>query len=184
MEGRTTFADFVCYYNNADVIGFVEAVDKMITNERDNNQLDMFKDSVSLPGLIQKYLFMHLSPGEYFVGFGKEQKHLTKLLHDNIVGGPSIIFHRYHEKDVTLIKGKYLCKKVIGYDANSLYLYLPGPANANWMLHPPGREKQLQNGDALQSRVYSMAGACTYLVTVLSMLDTYRRCKYPACSEQ
>ena len=118
----TTFADFVCYYNNADVIGFVEAVDKMITNERDNNKLDMFKDSVSLPGLTQKYLFMNLSPGEYFVGFGKEHKHLTKLLRDNIVGGPSIIFHRYREKDVTLIMGKYPCKKVIGYDANSLFL--------------------------------------------------------------
>ena len=40
-----------------------------------------------------------------------------------IVGGPSIIFHRYHEKDVTRIRGKDLCKKVIGYDANSLYLF-------------------------------------------------------------
>ena len=89
----TTFADFVRYYNNADVIGFVEAVDKMITNERDNNKLDMFKDSVSLPVLTQKYLFLNLSRGEYFVG---EHKHLTKLLRDNIVGGPSIIFHRYH----------------------------------------------------------------------------------------
>ena len=125
-EGMTTFADFVRYYNNADVIGFVEAVDKMIAHERDNNKLDMFKDSVSLPGLTQKYLVMNLSPGEYFVGFGKEHSHLTKLLRENIVGGPSIIFHRYHEKDVTLIKGKYPCKKVIGYDANSLYLYCLG----------------------------------------------------------
>ena len=122
----TTFADFVRYYNNSDVIGFVEAVDKMITNERDNNRLDMFKDSVSLPGLTQKYMFMNLSPDDYFVGFGIEHKHLTKLLRDNIGGGPSIIFHRYHERDVTLIKGKYPCKKVIGYDANSLYLYCLG----------------------------------------------------------
>ena len=104
----TTFAD----YNNADVIGFVEAVNKMIVNEMDDNKLDMFKDSASLPGLTQKYLFMNLSPGECFVGFGKEHKHLTKLLRDNIVGGPSIIFHRYHEKVITLIKGKNLCKKV------------------------------------------------------------------------
>ena len=126
VEGKTTFADFVRHYNNADVIGFGEAVDKIIVNERDNNKLDMFKDSVSLPGLTQKYLFMNLSPGEYFVVFGKEHKHLTKLLRDNIAGGPSIIFHRYYEKDITLIKGKNLCKKVIGYDANSLYLYCLG----------------------------------------------------------
>ena len=32
VEGMTTFGDFVCYYSNADVIGFVEAVDKLITN--------------------------------------------------------------------------------------------------------------------------------------------------------
>ena len=127
-EEMTTFADFVRYYNNADVIGFVEAVDKMITNERENNELDMFKESVSLPGLTQKYLFKRLSPesGEYFVGFAEEHKRLAKLMRENITGGPSIIFHRNQERDVTLIKGKYPCRKVIGYDANSLYLYCLG----------------------------------------------------------
>ena len=44
-------------------------------------------------------------------------------MRDNIVGGPSIIFHRYQERDKTLIKGKNVCKKVIGFDANSLYPY-------------------------------------------------------------
>ena len=122
----TSFADFVRYYNDADVLGFCEAVTKMITSERDNNKLDMFKDSVSLPGLTQKYLFMNLSPSDYFVSFSKEHKHLAKLFRDNIIGGPSIIFHRYHERDITLIKGKESCKKVIGYDANSLYLYCLG----------------------------------------------------------
>ena len=171
VDGRTTFADFVCYYNNADVIGFVKAVDKKITNERDNNKLGLFKHSVSLPGLAQKYLFMNLSTGEYFVGFGKEHKHLTKLLRDNIVGGPSIIFHRYYGKDVTLIKGKYLCKKCYRLCCQLAVPLLPGPANANWILHPPGRQKQLQKGDALQSRIYSIAGTC----------NAYRRCKHPAC---
>ena len=71
----STFADYVRYYNNADVIGFVEAVNKMIMNERENNKLDMFKDTVSLPGLTQKYLFMNLPSSDYFVGFGQEHKH-------------------------------------------------------------------------------------------------------------
>ena len=31
--------------------------------------------------------------------------------------------HRYQERGVTKIKGEYLCQKVIGYDANSLYLW-------------------------------------------------------------
>ena len=89
-EGMTTTADFVRYFYNADVIGFVDVVDKMITNQRDNT-IDMFNDSVSLPGLTQKYY-------DYHVGFGKEHKHLTKLFRHNIVGGRSIIFHRYQEK--------------------------------------------------------------------------------------
>ena len=123
----STFADYVRYYNNCDIIGFVEAVEKMIANEK-NNGLDMFKVSVSLPGLTQRYLFNNLSErdDDYFVGFGPEHKHLARLLRDNIVGGPSIIFHRYQERDKTLIKDKYLCKKVLGYDANSLYLYCLG----------------------------------------------------------
>ena len=124
-EGMTTFSDYVRYYNNADVIGFVEAVEKMLVNERANN-LDMFKESISLPGLTQRYLFMNLPHDEYFVGFGEQHKHLHKLMKDNIVGGPSIIFHRYHECGETRIKGKDLCQKVIGYDANSLYLWCLG----------------------------------------------------------
>jgi G:T-mismatch repair DNA endonuclease (very short patch repair protein) len=47
----------------------------------------------------------------------------------NIVGGPSIIFCRYQEKDTTRIReheygqqGK-LCKEVLGCDANALYLW-------------------------------------------------------------
>ena len=123
QEGMKTFEDFVRYYNNTDVIGFVEAVEKMVENEKVSNGLDMFKESVSLPGLTQRYLMKNLSPGDYFVGFGKEHERLVKLLRDNIVGGPSIIFHRYQEKDVTKIKNKFPCKAVIGYDANSLYLH-------------------------------------------------------------
>ena len=39
------------------------------------------------------------------------------------MGGPSIILHRYQERGVTKIKDKHLCQNVIGYDANSLYLW-------------------------------------------------------------
>ena len=121
-QGMTKFADYVKYYKNADVIGFVEAVEKMNANEK-NNRLDIYKDAVSLPGLTQKYLFARLGvEDDYFVGFGDEHKHLAKLLRDNIVGGPSIIFHRYQERDVTLIKEKH----VKDFVANSLYLYCLG----------------------------------------------------------
>jgi G:T-mismatch repair DNA endonuclease (very short patch repair protein) len=43
-------------------------------------------------------------------------------------GGPSIVLHRYHERDVTTIRPRdyeepKACKKIIGYDANALYLW-------------------------------------------------------------
>ena len=47
-----------------------------------------------------------------------------------MVGGPSIIFHRYHEAGKTKIREKEMkdqgkqaktCQKVVGYDANALF---------------------------------------------------------------
>jgi hypothetical protein len=39
-------------------------------------------------------------------------------------GGPSIISNRDHEADKMKIRGLYkLCKKIIGYDSNALYLW-------------------------------------------------------------
>ena len=38
-QGMTKFSDYVRFYNNADVIGFVEAVEKMLANEKITNKL-------------------------------------------------------------------------------------------------------------------------------------------------
>ena len=52
------------------------------------------------------------------------------LLKTGMFGGPAQVFTRYHEKDVTYIRShierEKLCKKIIGYDANALYLYCSG----------------------------------------------------------
>ena len=50
-----TFKDFLEWYNNLDVLPFIEAVEKMKTFYKDK-KLDLFKDGVSLPGLVLKYL--------------------------------------------------------------------------------------------------------------------------------
>ena len=48
------------------------------------------------------------------------RNNLFYLLKDSIVGGPSIIFTRYHEVYKTFIRGRNkLRKKIIGYDANA-----------------------------------------------------------------
>ena len=67
----------------------------------------------------------------------ENNKKVFYKLQNNIVGGPSIVYHRYHEKDVSTIdrlqysdnKWSYnagsgkIVNQIVGYDANALYLY-------------------------------------------------------------
>ena len=50
------------------------------------------------------------------------------MFKENIVVGPRIIFNRYHETGKTFIRNNLnkLCQKIIGYDANALYLWSIG----------------------------------------------------------
>ena len=91
-----------------------------------NQTVDIFKDGISVPGLTLKYMFQDLP--DYFTLPDEKNKDLYQLYKNNIVGGPSILFHRYHERDVTTIRPTDFeepktYKKIIGYDANALYLW-------------------------------------------------------------
>ena len=75
-----------------------------------------------------KYLF---SPGTYFSLLNEKDKDLYYTMKANNVVEPSIIFNRCHEKDKTFIREVQMrwkgekpkpCQKVVGYDANALYL--------------------------------------------------------------
>ncbi len=96
-----------------------------------NKRLDLFKDGVSLPELVLKYLMKGTESDFYLFDEedkvtkeDRKRKKLFHLLKDSIVGGPSIIFNRYHEANKTKIRnGDKLCKTIIGYDANALYLW-------------------------------------------------------------
>ena len=118
-----TLRDYLIFYNNLDVTPFLEAISKQFTFYRDRG-IDMFKDGISVPGLSLLYLFNNLPPKTFFTVFNQTNSDLIKLVKDNIVGGPAIIFHRYHEKDVTKIRGGgETCRSIVGYDANALYLW-------------------------------------------------------------
>ena len=54
------FKDFLEWYNNLDVLPFVEAIEKMKEFYK-LKRLDIFKDGVSLPGLVLKYLTLSYS---------------------------------------------------------------------------------------------------------------------------
>lgn len=56
-----------------------------------------------------------------------DNKDIYQNMKDNIAGGPSIIFNRYAKRNETTIRnGEKLVKKIIGYDANALYLWALG----------------------------------------------------------
>ena len=119
----TTMRDYLIWYNNRDVEPFLEAIAKQATFYHDRH-IDMFKDGISVPGLSLLYLFNGLPLDTNFVTFNRTNSDLHQLVKDNIVGGPAIIFHRYHEKGVTRIRGgEELCRAIVGYDANALYLW-------------------------------------------------------------
>ena len=162
-ENMTNMFDYLKYYNNLDVKPLIQAVTKHKSFYYDLG-FDMLKDAISLSGLAEKIMFKNSNEQKYdevpfhteYVYSGandefekevkvydnkvylvnEENKNCFYLLRDNNVGGPSIVFHRYHEKDVTRIsfvirknktyilngEGK-LIKKIVGFDANALYLW-------------------------------------------------------------
>ena len=59
----------------------------------------------------------------------EDNRELHQLFRNNLVSGPSIVFHRFHSKDETLIRPAEaiddckVCRLIQGYDANAFYLY-------------------------------------------------------------
>ncbi len=101
-ERMQTFCDFLVWYNNRDVEPLLETVEKQFQFYKQCG-LDVFKQGISVPGLMMRYLFNTLPAEVKFYCFGEHHKDLYHKVKEEIVGGPSIIFHRYHEKDVTKI---------------------------------------------------------------------------------
>ena len=103
-NGMTTLREYLIWYNNRDVTPFLDVIAKQAGFYKHQN-IDMFKDGISVPGISLLHLFNDLPNGTNFVTFNQTNSDLHQLVKDNIVGGPAIIFYRYHEKDVTKIRG-------------------------------------------------------------------------------
>lgn len=118
-EGMETFKDFLTWYNNLDVQPLLEAVTKHAAVYALKG-IDMFKDAISLPGLAIRWMFGECDDGGPSIGAGdavrpgselcrdlsarlpirlldEQERDLYQLIKDNLVEGPGIIFHRYHE---------------------------------------------------------------------------------------
>ena len=125
-QGIKTFGDWLQYYNNLDVTPFLEALEKMKAFYT-NIDVDIFKDAVSLPGVSMQYVLRRTlrrrnAPELYAPG-----KEAYEMLKAAVVGGPSLVFTRKHVAGKTRIRSHkyknyaYLVKRILGFDANSLY---------------------------------------------------------------
>ena len=123
-----TLRDFLVWYNNRDVVPFTQAIDRQFAFYQQRG-IDIYKQGISVPGLTLLYLFNGLPEKTNITIFNEKNKDIHDLVKDNINGGPSIIFHRYHEKGVnTLRQNVYgeaarACRSIVGYDPNALYLW-------------------------------------------------------------
>ena len=118
------FVDFLKWYNDLDVTPMIQAIDSM--NEVYKNiRIDFIHKAISIPGVAMRVCFNSITdPAAEFHLFNPKNKNIYRLCKENIVGGPSIIFNRYHESGKTFIRNNANkpCQKIIGYDANALYL--------------------------------------------------------------
>ena len=123
-QHMTRFHDFLQYYNNLDVGPFVQAVEKM-QKFYFNQNIDLFKVAVSVPGIARRWLFQTAHDAKNrFALLDSRDDNFYYTIKQNIVGGPSIIFTRDAKVGRTYIRDDLNrpCANIVGYDANALYL--------------------------------------------------------------
>ena len=143
-EGMGTLRDLLVWYNNKDTKPMVAGLNRMGEKFQDMN-IDMLKGGcISLPGLAYAHLVKTLPKRISLPLWNNKTKQWHYKLRENICGGPSIIFCRYHEKGKTKIRrvGK-TCQKIFGMDANALYLSclmenMPTFPMAEWVKNDDG----------------------------------------------
>ena len=149
-HGCKTLMDWLRIYNNQDVVPFLKAIGKMFEIFKGLG-IDMFKQAISLPGVAMQRMFSQQGQ-TIFPLFSKKYKEWHHCFKDNIVGGPAIVFRRSLGSFDTLRTNTFVrCKKVLGYDANSLYLGCTGKKM------PTGIPRQYQPTDDIGVEVPTTA---------------------------
>ena len=90
-RGFTCLRDLLEYYNNGDVLGFVKALEQQRDFFREIQNLDMLKDAYTLPGLALAFVFNSTDKKFKLISEPK----INRMIRDNVVGGPAIVFHRH-----------------------------------------------------------------------------------------
>ena len=121
-QNMQCLADLLKFYNNYDVIGLTQGIEKMQEKFLKEN-VSIFKETISISNYARRKLFR--STEAVFPLFDKGTRDIFKTVQNNIVGGPSIIFTRYMEAGKSFIKNQAQkpVERIIGLDANALYPY-------------------------------------------------------------
>ena len=85
--------DFLVWYTNLDVEPFLEGL-KRFSDVWAKKGIDVFHQVISMPGVSLLHGFANCREGAHFCLFGKKDADLYKCTRDNLVGGPSLVFHR------------------------------------------------------------------------------------------
>ena len=114
QRGMLTFADWLQYYNNQKMRAFYA-----------EKGIDILKDAVSFPGVSMHCLLRGMI--ERVPELFSPCKEAYDMLKGAVVGSQSLVFKRYHAVGETTIHPHRFsepkpCWRVIGYDANALYL--------------------------------------------------------------
>ena len=123
-KGMHTFEDWLRYYSNLDVAPGMEALERMQAFYTEKG-IDILKDVVSVPGVSLHYLLR--GAVERGAELYSPSKEAYEMLKGAVLGGPRLVFTRYHKVRVMTIRSHQteepcLCQRILGYDANALYL--------------------------------------------------------------
>ena len=115
------------YYNVLNCVPFVQAVQNLLRPYLQQG-LDIFKTSFSVSGVAKLKMMKKIQKNAFFCLFPKRHGDLYKNLRSQLTGGLSLFFCRLAISGKTKIRSHKIenletVKKVLGLDANSLYLY-------------------------------------------------------------
>ena len=121
---KTTFYDLLRWYSLLDISLFLEAV-LIYLELYQNRGFNLFKMSISLPGISLHWMFETMGDNEKFHLFPPKDSDMGEAIHHNLTGGPSLVVHHCLIKRETVIrydKANTVCT-VVNFDANVFYLW-------------------------------------------------------------
>ena len=136
-KGWRSQCEMLIYYNLLDCVPFVQAVQNPLQPYLQQG-LDIFKTSFSFSGVAKLQIMRRIQENTFFCLFPKRHADLYKILLLQLTGRLSLIFCRFATSEKTKIcfhkiENSKMVQKVLGLDANSLYLHAIAQNTPHWL---------------------------------------------------